>query len=293
MADNSNNSKVLNLGCLKTFKKNLAKGNASKGIYFDSNGTPQEMTYSVGKSVPANAVFTDTVYTFTQTENSLGIYNGNELVASYTPTLTKGDTGPTGATGPQGPQGVGISSIEKTSVNGLVDTYTLTYTDNTTSTFTVTNGSDGQNGNDAQVTAANVKTALGVVGTTTGKYLKDDGTWDTPASDTSYLDLTAVNSGAYGTSAERMTLQPTRFYEMGTMSSIYVTLAAPTSNIQQVYSFSFDSGSTATTLDVAVPSGSSIEWSGGISTIESNKHYEVNIRYAQGVNKFYALIVKW
>jgi len=37
--------------------------------------------------------------------------------------------------------GKGISSITKTSTQGLVDTYTITYTDNTTSTFTVTNGS--------------------------------------------------------------------------------------------------------------------------------------------------------
>ena len=35
----------------------------------------------------------------------------------------------------------GIVSIEKTSTEGLVDTYTITYTDDTTSTFTVTNGS--------------------------------------------------------------------------------------------------------------------------------------------------------
>ena len=38
----------------------------------------------------------------------------------------------------------GIVSIEKTSTSGLVDTYTITYTDGTTTTFTVTNG--GQSG---------------------------------------------------------------------------------------------------------------------------------------------------
>ena len=40
----------------------------------------------------------------------------------------------------------GISSIAKTGTSGLVDTYTITYTDGTTSTFTVTNGSDGSPG---------------------------------------------------------------------------------------------------------------------------------------------------
>ena len=39
-----------------------------------------------------------------------------------------------------------IDSVEKTATNGLVDTYTITYTDGTTSTFTVTNGADGEDG---------------------------------------------------------------------------------------------------------------------------------------------------
>lgn len=45
--------------------------------------------------------------------------------------------------------GDGISKIEKTSTNGLVDTYTITFTSGSTTTFTVTNG---QNGSDATVT---------------------------------------------------------------------------------------------------------------------------------------------
>ena len=46
----------------------------------------------------------------------------------------------------KGEDGVGIASIEKTSTNGLVDTYTITYTDGTTTTFTVTNGQQGIQG---------------------------------------------------------------------------------------------------------------------------------------------------
>lgn len=42
----------------------------------------------------------------------------------------------------------GIVSVKKTSTHGLVDTYTIYYTDGTTSTFEVTNGSDGSNGKD-------------------------------------------------------------------------------------------------------------------------------------------------
>lgn len=42
--------------------------------------------------------------------------------------------------------GRGIVSILKTSTSGNIDTYTITYTDNTTSTFEVTNGIDGTDG---------------------------------------------------------------------------------------------------------------------------------------------------
>ena len=42
--------------------------------------------------------------------------------------------------------GKGISSIAKTGTSGLVDTYTITYNDSTTSTFTVTNGAQGETG---------------------------------------------------------------------------------------------------------------------------------------------------
>lgn len=39
--------------------------------------------------------------------------------------------------------GVTISDIQKTSSNGIVDTYTITYSDGSTSEYTVTNGKDG------------------------------------------------------------------------------------------------------------------------------------------------------
>lgn len=70
----------------------------------------------------------------------------------YTVTLTDSNSyditcpkGPAGATGQTGATGNGIASIEKTSTSGLVDTYTITYTNGTTSTFTVTNGQNGEN----------------------------------------------------------------------------------------------------------------------------------------------------
>lgn len=54
-----------------------------------------------------------------------------------------GSGGGSGA-GTPGEDGVGIQKIEKTNTEGLVDTYTITLTDSSTYTFTVTNGKDGE-----------------------------------------------------------------------------------------------------------------------------------------------------
>lgn len=53
-----------------------------------------------------------------------------------------------GSQGDTGPTGNGIASITKTGTSGLVDTYTITFTNGNTTTFTVTNGQDGQGAGD-------------------------------------------------------------------------------------------------------------------------------------------------
>ena len=67
-----------------------------------------------------------------------------------------GSQGIQGERGMQGDPGVGISKIEKTNTNGKVDTYTIYYTNNTTSTFVVTNGQDGQGGNLTEADISNI-----------------------------------------------------------------------------------------------------------------------------------------
>lgn len=49
---------------------------------------------------------------------------------------------------PQGETGNGIDRIEKTGTSGLVDTYTIYYTNGTTTTYTVTNGQSGSGSGD-------------------------------------------------------------------------------------------------------------------------------------------------
>lgn len=82
----------------------------------------------------------------------------------------KGEKGNTGDTGATGATGNGISSIEKTSTSGLVDTYTITYTDGNNDTFDVTNGADGTDGQDGISPTAEVEqTASGATITITDK----------------------------------------------------------------------------------------------------------------------------
>ena len=67
-----------------------------------------------------------------------------------------------------GEDGRGIVSIVKTATAGLVDTYTITYSDNTTSTFNVTNGAAGAQGADGVGITSIEKTAtVGLVDTYT------------------------------------------------------------------------------------------------------------------------------
>lgn len=56
---------------------------------------------------------------------------------------TDGVDGQDGADGADGEDGNGIVSITKTATVGLVDTYTILFTDGTTTTFDVTNGANG------------------------------------------------------------------------------------------------------------------------------------------------------
>lgn len=90
----------------------------------------------------------------------------NGLVDIYTVTYTDGTTstfeitnGKDGKDGQDGEDGknangdpISIVSIQKTGANGLVDIYTITYSNDTKSTFTVTNGKDGQDGADITAT---------------------------------------------------------------------------------------------------------------------------------------------
>ena len=75
------------------------------------------------------------------------------LEDTYTITLTDGSTSTFTVT-----NGSSIQSINKTGTSGLVDTYTITLTNGNTFTFEVTNGTNGSNSNLADIIPSLVAT---------------------------------------------------------------------------------------------------------------------------------------
>lgn len=98
----------------------LSKGAYSSSTQYEKNDvvTYQGSSYVSLQSTQGNAP-TNTTYW--------------QLIAE------KGTKGDTGATGQTGATGNGISSVTKTGTSSNVDTYTITYTNGTTTTFDVTN----------------------------------------------------------------------------------------------------------------------------------------------------------
>ena len=77
---------------------------------------------------------------------SIALKNKVGKVDTYTITFTDGTTTEFTVTNGQDGEGKAIESIAKTATNGLVDTYTITFSDADTYTFDVTNGAAGAAG---------------------------------------------------------------------------------------------------------------------------------------------------
>ena len=96
--------------------------------------------------------YTDTMDVMDGADGSDGVgissitYKETDVSGNYVYTVTLTDANTYDITCPKGPQGTtgatgnGIVSIEKTGTSGNVDTYTITYTNGQSTTFTVTNG---------------------------------------------------------------------------------------------------------------------------------------------------------
>ena len=102
--------------------------------------------------------------------------NGTNYTVTQIGSL-KGPQGEKGATGSTGATGKGISKIEKTSTVGKTNTFTITYTDNSTSIFTLNDGTDGVNGTNGE-DGTKIYNGTGTPAGTTGNvgdyYLDND-----------------------------------------------------------------------------------------------------------------------
>lgn len=158
-------------------------------FYIDEEYSDQQVAYDKTKvSVPTQLnvnILADDIIIFKNSYVAVVDSVGSEYVVIKENEVVsikgeKGDTGETGATGAtgadgrdgaDGEDGVGITSITKTGTEGLVDTYTITFTNGTTSTFTVTNGRNGTNGTNGRGIVSIEKTStVGLVDTYTITY---------------------------------------------------------------------------------------------------------------------------
>ena len=130
-------------------------------FYSSANGdTSQQQTYNTSTITDPDNLAVGDVVVFANTtlgnviavDSDLGTFTCDPAVSF------KGATGATGATGN------GIASITLTSSVGLVDTYTILYTNGTSTTYTITNGANGTNGtNGVSITNVSINASYELV----------------------------------------------------------------------------------------------------------------------------------
>lgn len=76
----------------------------------------------------------------------------------------KGTKGDPGQNGKDGTDGIGILKIEKTKTEGLIDIYVITFSDDSTFEYTVTNGKDGKDGTGSSTGEENIIESIKVNG---------------------------------------------------------------------------------------------------------------------------------
>lgn len=122
------------------------------------------------------------------------------------PAGADGQDGQDGQDGDPGPAGNGIVSITKTSTSGLVDTYTILYTNGDTDTFTVTNGQDGTGSGDMTKAVYDSTNAVADEGGIVAYVAAQLSGFSTELSGLSDVDLTSLAAGqtlTYNTTTQK------------------------------------------------------------------------------------------
>ena len=258
--------------------------------YVTNTGTPTDPIFhlfipkaagisGVAKTGTSGLVDTYTITMEDGTTKTFDVTNGAKGDTGATgPQGPKGDTGDTGPTGPTGATGNGIQGIAKTGTSGLVDTYTITFTDGTTTTFTVTNGRDGSGSGDMLKadydTDSTVEHAGGITAwvqslgyitglawsALTGKPFSTIGNGLTVTNDTLAADVKSVtvdNTGTASSSASR--------YQRVGVNGSYTEING-TKYMEQTKTLSTSADTTYTFTNAAITSDSVIDVRAGRST---------------------------
>ena len=150
-----------------------------------------------------------------------------------------GEQGQTGEQGQAGEDGRSVESIEKTETNGLVDTYTITYSEGEPSTFTVTNGADGQNGATLLFGATDPEEEQGVEGdsyvnvSSWEYWVKENGAW--------------VNKGSFRGDDGVSIVDITKSGSEGRVDTYTITYSDSTNENPHTTSFTVTNGNTLIT----------------------------------------------
>ena len=126
---------ILTLGSSKTYTRESLLGG---GAVVGKNVTISSITPIDGGN---KVTFSYTLDDGTVKTSSMNVMDGKDGIDG-----TNGKNGKDGQPGKDGSDGIGISKIEKIGTVDLVDTYRITFTDNSTFDYEVTNGADGQGG---------------------------------------------------------------------------------------------------------------------------------------------------
>lgn len=174
--------------------------------------------------------------------------------------------------GSQGIQGIGIASIVKTNSNELIDTYTITLTNNSTTSFTVTNGEKGDTGKG--ITSVQKTSTNGLVDTYTITF--DDNTTTnfnvTNARSIDGIDKTNTN-GLIDTYTITFNNGTTKNFNVTNGKSITSVEKISTDGLIDTYTITFNDD---TTINFSVANGEKGDKGDNIEVIEmSYENWEI------------------
>ena len=168
-----------------TITSQAGAGSATNPVYVDSNGHTQACTYSLNKSVPSNAVFTDTKVTSSANHYTPATASGQDKTASA--------SGATAAWGIDVVKGVTLNTDGKGHVTGISVTSGKIPANPVPSNNVTGSGTSGYL---VKWNGTNTITNGPQLGSSTTTYLRNDGTWATPTNtNTTYTIATGDSNG--------------------------------------------------------------------------------------------------